>query len=87
MRSWRVTGRGNIRDCDAATAALEGADRLVSRIQQHVADHLPPDSGIPAEEALGEIIEEVETAPEIEPMRRALGEDPERFGIRRPRRQ
>jgi hypothetical protein len=78
-----VTGRGNIRDCDEATAALEGADRLVSRIQQHVADHLPPDSGIAAVEALGEIIEEVETAPEIDAMRRALGEDPARFGTAR----
>ena len=85
MRSCAVSGRGNIRDCDEATAALEGAERLVSRIQQHVADHLPPDSGVSAEAALGEIIEEVETAPEIDPMRRALGEDPGRFGVRKPR--
>lgn len=72
--------RRNIRDCDETTAALEGADRLVSRIQQHIADDLPPGSGVSSAELLGEIIEEVETSPEIDDMRRALGEDPKRFG-------
>jgi hypothetical protein len=77
----------NIKDCDETTAALEGADRLVSRIQQHVADDLPPDSGVSSAELLGEIIEEVETSPEIDQMRRALGEDPNRFGSANQRRR
>ncbi len=72
-------------DCDETTAALEGAGRLVSRIQQHLADDLPPGSGVSQEVLLGEIIEAVETAPEIDRMRRALGEDPRQFGMPRGR--
>jgi hypothetical protein len=69
-----------IQNCDEKVEALDAADRLISRLQDKVAEQLPPDSNIDPEDAYAEIIGELETAPEIEEVRDALGRNPDRFG-------
>ena len=72
--------RPTIPNCDEKVEALDAADRLITRLQDTVAEQLPPDSGLDAEDAYGEIIAELETAPEVDQVREALGRDPDRFG-------
>lgn len=61
-------------------AAAEAANRLISRVQEIVADQLQP--GRPADEkaAFYAIAELLETAPELTTLRLALDDDPSRFG-------
>jgi hypothetical protein len=67
-------------NCNEATEALIAADQLITRLQDKVAEQLPPDSGIPPERAYGKVIEELETAPEIDQVREALDRDTQAFG-------
>ena len=61
-------------------AALEAADRLISRLEELVADHLSKKDGLDEKEAFYQLVEALETAPEITRVRMALGDDPHRFG-------
>ena len=61
-------------------AAAEAADRLISRIEEIVADHLSRRGKADEEAAFYEIVETLETSREIATLRMALGQDPVRFG-------
>ena len=61
-------------------AALEAADALISRIEEMVADHLSKKDALDEAKAFYDVVEALETAPEIATVRMALGRDPERFG-------
>lgn len=78
-------GRPQLPNCDEKVEALDAADRLITRLQDKVAEQLPPDSGVDADEVYGDMIAELETAPEIDEVRRAMGRDPDRFGAPRDR--
>ena len=67
-------------NCNDTVEALDAADRLISRLQDRVAEQLPPDSNIGPEDAFHEIVGELEAAEEIDEVRSALGRDPNRFG-------
>ena len=67
-------------DCQDQTEAVEAADALITRLQDVVAQQMPPDSNVAPEDAYHEIVEALETAPEIEAVREAAGRDPQRFG-------
>ncbi|MFC3068120.1 hypothetical protein [Phenylobacterium soli] len=61
-------------------AAAEAANRLISRIEEIVADHLQP--GRDADEARGfyEIVKVLEDSHDVAVLREALGDSPTRFG-------
>jgi hypothetical protein len=61
-------------------AAAEAADTLISRIQDRVADYLSRKGEIDEREGFYQIVEMLETSPEITRLRMALGRDPHRFG-------
>ena len=61
-------------------AALEAADALISRIEELVADHLSKKDALDEAKAFYDVVEALETAPEIATVRMALGRNPERFG-------
>jgi hypothetical protein len=67
-------------DCSDARLAVEAADRLITRLQDKVAEQMPPDSNIAPEDAYLDIVEELETAPEVNAVRQAAGGDAGRFG-------
>ena len=60
--------------------ALEAADALISRIQERTADHLSRKDGLDETRAFYDIVEILETAPEVTKVRAALDRDPYRFG-------
>ena len=60
--------------------AAEAAERLVSRLQEIVADHLAKGDRLDEAEAFYQLVQTLETAPEITTLRVALGRDPSRFG-------
>jgi uncharacterized protein YidB (DUF937 family) len=64
--------------------ALLAADALISRLEDLVADHLAKKAGLDEKEAFYQLVEALETAPEIVAIRMALGEDPSRFGAPTP---
>ena len=64
--------------------AAEAADAMISRIEELVADHLSRGEALDEKEAFYQIVEALETAPEIATLRMALGEDPTRFGEPNP---
>jgi hypothetical protein len=65
--------------------ALEAADGLISRLQELVADHLSKKGdGLDEARAFYELVEVLETAPEINTVRMALGLEPTRFGEETP---
>jgi hypothetical protein len=64
------------KNADEKTEALIAAERLIDRLQDEVGEQLHPDSGIEDEQAYAEVIDELETAPEIETVRKALDEKP-----------
>jgi len=65
----------------ALRAALEAADRLISRLQEGIADQLSKgDDALDERRAFYEIVEMLETSAEITQVRMALGRDPHRFG-------
>jgi hypothetical protein len=63
-------------NCDEMTEATLAANRLIDRLQDKTAKAIKPDAG----EELGDVIEELETAPEIRTVRRAADDDPRRYG-------
>jgi hypothetical protein len=65
-------------------AALEAAEALISRIQEVTADHLSKKEGFDETRAFYEVVEILETSPEITKVRTALGQDPYRFGEETP---
>ena len=66
-------------DCDEQVSAVEAANRLLNRLQDHAGQALPTDAG-PA--PFARLVEELETAPEVETIREAAGDDPERWGAK-----
>ena len=60
--------------------ALEATDALISRIEDLIADHLSKKDALDEKEAFYQVVEALETAPEIAKVRMALGQDPHRFG-------
>lgn len=65
-------------------AAAEAAERLISRLQEIAADHLGKTNDFDGAEAFYQLVQALETAPEITTLRTALGRDPYRFGERTP---
>jgi len=65
---------------EALRAALTAADALINRLEELIADHLSKKDGIDEKEAFYQLVEALETAPEIAVVRMALGDDPHRFG-------
>ena len=61
-------------------AALQAADALISRIQELVADRLSTKGEFDEARAFYDIVEMLETSPEISRVRMALDDDPQRFG-------
>jgi len=64
----------------ALRAAAEAADRLISRIEEIVVDHLQPGRDADEAGAFYEIVRTLEVSREIATLRMALGRDPVRFG-------
>lgn len=60
--------------------ALVAADALISRIEDLIADHLSKKDDLDETEAFYQLVEALETAPEITRIRLALDDDPHRFG-------
>lgn len=60
--------------------ALDAANRLIGRLQDLVADHLANKEALDEREAFYQLVELLEVAPEITLVRRALNDDPARFG-------
>ncbi|CAN7523754.1 hypothetical protein LJR225_003766 [Phenylobacterium sp. LjRoot225] len=60
--------------------ALVAANALISRLEDLVADHLSKGDALDEKEAFYQLVEALETAPEIGKLRLALGDDPHRFG-------
>lgn len=65
---------------EALRAALRAADALINRLQELVADHLSKKDELDEKEAFYQLVEALETAPEVTAVRLALGDDPHRFG-------
>jgi hypothetical protein len=65
-------------------AALQAAEALISRIQEATADHLSKKGALDETRAFYDVVEILETAPEIDTVRTALGLDPTRFGEESP---
>lgn len=61
-------------------AALEAADALISRLQDRAADHLARKDDFDEARGFYDLVEMLETAPEITTIRVALNRDPYRFG-------
>jgi hypothetical protein len=64
--------------------ALAAANALISRLEDLVADHLSKGQALDEKEAFYQLVEALETAPEIGKVRLALGDDPHRFGAATP---
>ena len=64
-------------------AALEAADALISRIQEVTAEHLSR-KDLDETRAFYDVVEILETSPEITKVRMALDRDPHRFGEETP---
>jgi len=64
--------------------ALVAANALLNRLEDLVADHLAKQGGLDEKEAFYQLVEALETAPEIAKVRLALGDDPHRFGVPTP---
>jgi hypothetical protein len=71
-------GEGELR------AALAAANRLIERLEELVADRLSQTGEIDEKEAFYQLVEVLETAPEIAVVRLALNDDPHRFGAATP---
>jgi hypothetical protein len=65
-------------------AALTAAEALISRIQEVAADHLSRKDALDERRAFYDVVELLETAPEITQVRTALGLEPTRFGEESP---
>lgn len=65
---------------DDVREAAEAAERLISRLQEIAADHLAKTKDFDGAEAFYQLVQALETAPEITALRVALGRDPYRFG-------
>ncbi|MCR5877938.1 hypothetical protein [Phenylobacterium sp. J367] len=60
--------------------ATEAADALISRLQEAIADRLARTGEIDEAEGFYELVQLLETSPEITTVRMALGRDPHRVG-------
>jgi hypothetical protein len=60
--------------------ALRAANQLIMRLEELIADHLARKDAFDEGAAFYELVEALETAPEIAKVRMALGDDPHRFG-------
>jgi len=60
--------------------ALRAANQLIMRLEELIADRLAGPKAFDEKEAFYDIVEMIETAPEIAKVRLALGDDPHRFG-------
>jgi len=60
--------------------ALRAANRLIMRLEELIADRLASQQAFDEAAAFYDIVEMLETAPEIAKVRLALGDDPHRFG-------
>jgi hypothetical protein len=69
-----MTEQANLRE------ALEAANALIERLEELIADRLSTLGDFDEREAFYQIVETLETAPEIAKLRLALGDDPHRFG-------
>ena len=69
---------------EALREALQAANALIGRIEDLIADHLAKAGEIDEKEAFYQVVEALETAPEIAKLRMALGDDPHRFGAPTP---
>jgi hypothetical protein len=76
-RTMRTPERKPEPDCDNVT---QDANNLIDKLQDIVAEQLPPNSAVSSEDAYNEIIHELEAAPEVEEIRHAGGRDPDHFG-------
>ncbi|CAN7492015.1 hypothetical protein LJR219_003382 [Phenylobacterium sp. LjRoot219] len=65
---------------EALRAALAAADALINRLEELIADHLSKKDDLDEKEAFYQLVEALETAPEVTKVRLALGDDPHRFG-------
>lgn len=68
------------KNCDDKTEAVLAANELVDRMQDEVATQLKPDSHISREQGYGQLIRELETAPEVETIREAAERPADAFG-------
>ena len=64
--------------------ALKAANALICRLEDLIADHLSKKDDLDEAEAFYQVVEALETAPEIATVRLALGDDPQRFGEATP---
>jgi len=64
--------------------ALKAANALIGRLEDLIADHLARRDALDEAEAFYQIVELLETAPEVATVRMALGDDPHRFGEATP---
>jgi hypothetical protein len=60
--------------------ALQAANALISRLEELVADQLSKKDALDEKEAFYQLVEALETAPEVAQVRLALNDDPHRFG-------
>jgi hypothetical protein len=64
--------------------ALVAANTLIGRLEDLIADHLARRDDLDEKEAFYQLVEALETAPEISRLRLALDDDPHRFGAPTP---
>jgi len=69
----------NRKNCDEMTEAAIAADELVDRLQDKAFKQLKPDVQSTDTEAFVELVEELDTAPEIKTIRRAVHGPQQRF--------
>jgi hypothetical protein len=69
-----------MRSPEEIRAAAETANAFIGRLQDLVADHLSRKDELDEREAFYQVVELLETAPEITRLRVALDDDPQRFG-------
>jgi hypothetical protein len=79
-----LAGRSRMTEDTELHEALQAAERLISRIQEVAADHLSRKDGLDERRAFYDVVEILETAPEINQVRTVLGQDPTRFGEETP---
>lgn len=64
----------------APEEGVDAANRVIDRLQDTVEKQLKPDSGKTRVEAYGDVIEELETDPDVGAVREAGDRDPGQFG-------
>ena len=76
-----MTDYAKVRDAPKELGeALVAANALIGRLEDLIADHLARKDDLDEKEAFYQLVEALETAPEVAQVRMALGDDPHRFG-------